>query len=371
MNIDSVLKKEGISIVKSLDILQTNKIANSIANKLCEAFPEHGFDKKVLFSNLSRLDMYIAKMPEGLSLAKYYSHAIYFNENVNFDDFDTIAMHECIHFLQEDKNVFGNLNKLGLASFSKKVTGVALNEAAVQLMASEANKCKKDDVTYYGIGLSTLSPNYYALECVLVSQMAYFTGTYPLYHSTLFSNDIFKNTFIAKSSKKTFDTVQSNLDKLVRLEDLLCEMTNDLQNSNTDVKKVGKINSAITKTKTEIFNLFFKTQNLIMTSCFDFEFNSIRTIDDLIKFKSRLYQYQYYIGTNTDYTFYSDFYYYTMTKFEKKQEYIEEHTDELLAGADCSDITLFETHKSVFAFFRTFLNKFKKLGGLKQVSLDK
>lgn len=373
MNSNSILKKEGIEIIKSLDILQTNKIANSIANKLCEAFPEHGFDKKILFSNLARLNMYIAKMPSGLSLAKYFSEeqAIYFSENSTFDDFDTIAMHECIHFLQDSKTICGNLNRLGLATFSKKVEGLALNEAAVQLMASDANKCKKDDVTYYGICLPTTSPNHYTLECVLVREMAYFTGSYPLYHSTLFSNDIFKNTFIAKSSKNVFNTIQSNLDKLVHLEDILCEMSNDLLCSNTEVRKVRKINTAISKIKNEIFNLFFKTQNLITTACFDFEFNSIRTFDDLAKFKTRLYQFQYCIGTNPEYTFYSDFYYYTMTQFEKKQEYIEKHAGTLLAGADCMSITLFENNSSMIAFFRTFWKKIRKLGILRQKSVSK
>ena len=368
MNVDSILKKEGITIIKPLGVFETNKIANSIANKLCEAFPEHGFDKKFLFSNLARLNMYIAKMPEGLSLAKYFSEgqAIYFNENVSFENFDTIAMHECIHFLQETKNIFGNLNRLGLATFSKKVQGLALNEAAVQLMAVEANKCKKDEVTYYGISLPTESPDYYALECVLVRQMAYFTGTYPLYHSTLFSNDIFKNTFIAKSNKKAFYKIQNNLDRLVNLEDILCDMTNDLQQLNYDNKKIANINKAITKTKEDIFNLFFAAQNLIMTTCFNFEFNSIRSKDDLVKFKSRLYQFQYEIGTNAKYTFYSDFYYYTMTKFEKKQEYIETHSDSLLSGADCTAITLFETHSSPFAFIKTLLAKLRKLNGIKQ-----
>ena len=54
----------------------------------------------------------------------------------------------------------------------------------------------QDSVKYYDMEFKTDSPNYYPIECDLVKQMTYFTGTYPLYHSTLYSNDIFKNTFI-------------------------------------------------------------------------------------------------------------------------------------------------------------------------------
>ena len=41
--------------------------------------------------------------------------------------------------------------------------------------------------------------------------MAYFTGTYPLYHSAIYSNDIFKNTFIKKANKKVYNIIVRNL----------------------------------------------------------------------------------------------------------------------------------------------------------------
>ena len=49
-----------------------------------------------------------------------------------------MAMHECIHFIQEFRDTNNNLVKLGLYNPSSN-TGLAINEAAVQLMASEAN----------------------------------------------------------------------------------------------------------------------------------------------------------------------------------------------------------------------------------------
>ena len=51
--------------------------------------------------------MYIAEMPCTSSMAKYFSQnqSIYFNEKLNLDDLDTIAIHECLHFIQEN-NVY-------------------------------------------------------------------------------------------------------------------------------------------------------------------------------------------------------------------------------------------------------------------------
>ena len=93
--------------------------------------------------------------------------------------------------------------------------GIGLNEAAVQLMTCEGLKNYYEDVKYYNLNLKTISPTYYPLECAILSQVCYFTGTYPLYHSTLYGDDIFKNTFITLSDNTTFYKVKNNLDKSI------------------------------------------------------------------------------------------------------------------------------------------------------------
>jgi len=363
MGIDSVLKKEGITVIEKLPILKTNIISNNIATKLCEVFPEHNFDKQTLFVNLSRLNMYVAEMPYTSSMAKYFSQnqSIYFNQKLNLDDLDTIAIHECLHFIQESNAKAQNLNRMGLTNLDSKHYSSALNEAAVQLMASEANNEKDDLVTYYNLTLPTTSPTYYTLECALLKQMSYFTGTYPLYHSTIYSNDIFKNTFIQKTNKRTYKIVENNLNKLVELQDILSDMTNELQYSNANSTKIKSINSAINNKKEEIFNLFLKTQNIIMTNCFNMEFKNIKTFDDLKHFKSRVYNFQYLIATHKDYTFYKDFFYYTMNKVEQKEEILEKNGLILLHEENESALVLFQEPKSVFSFMATFFSKLKKL----------
>ena len=61
--------------------MRVNSIAQKIANRICLAFPEHGFSQIDLFSSLSRLDMYLAKFEDTLCGAKYFygNSTIYFN----------------------------------------------------------------------------------------------------------------------------------------------------------------------------------------------------------------------------------------------------------------------------------------------------
>ena len=370
MNIEHILKKEGINEIEKLPIIKTNLISNNIASKLCEMFPEHNFDKQNLFVNLSRLNMYIADMPYTSAMAKYVSQnqSIYFNKNLNLDDLNTIAIHECLHYIQESNAKAQNNNRLGIAILNKEA--MAMNEAAVQLMASEANKEKEDIVTYYNLTLPTTSPTYYTLECALLKQITYFTGTYPLYHSTIYSNDIFKNTFIQKTNKRIYKIIEKNFNKLVELQDIVSDLTNELKYSNANTTKIKSINTSINTKKEEIFNLFLKTQNIIMTNCFNVEFKNIKTMEDLKKFKSRVYNYQFLIATNKDYTFYKDFFYYTMNKIEQKEAELEKNGYVILPGDRETALVLFEEKQSIFSFIVKFFSKLKKVSQLK-VNVEK
>ena len=253
MSTNSRLKKEGIEIVEQLDTLKVNTIAISIASKLCLAFPEHNLNKSELFTSLSRINMYIAKMPEDSAGAKYFykNNSIYFNKEYDLDEMAKLAMHECIHYIQEFRDANNNLVKMGLYNCTFN-SGLGINEAAVQLMASEANMCPSTSETYYNVSLNTISPNYYPLECALVNQMAYFTGTYPLFHSTLNSNDVFKNTFILKSNKRAYNTIVKNIDLLLAYENDLNYFASELQYANkvSEIKLLNKLIASKKDSKT-------------------------------------------------------------------------------------------------------------------------
>ena len=137
MKIKSELRKEGIEVISQLNTLKVNSIATNIAQKLVDTFPEQNINYHELFMKLSRLNMYIAKIPNGIAAKYYYKNSsIYFSESTNLEDISSVVIHECIHYLQAEINQKNKLVKLGLCDFTDiKLSGMALNEAAVQLMA--------------------------------------------------------------------------------------------------------------------------------------------------------------------------------------------------------------------------------------------
>lgn len=361
MNIRSELKKEGIEIIKELDTLKVNTIAINVASKLCLAFPEHNLNKSELFESLSRLNMYVAKMPSDSSGAKYFykDSSIYFRETSDIDEMSNLAMHECIHFIQELRDPNNNLIKMGLYDPSLD-TGLGINEAAVQLMASEANMMENINETYFNISINTISPNYYPLQCTLLNEIAYFTGTYPLYHSTINSNDVFKNTFILKSDKKTYSIITKNFDKLISLENELNYYANELQYTEK-VRSIKLLNLLINKVKEEITSVFFKTQNLIIEKFFKSEFNSIRNINDIKEFNKKIYNFKDIMGSSNNYTFYNEFYRQMMSVVEEKRAYVEEYGEINLFEDVNNGLMIVDDVNNSFAFIRTFISKIKKL----------
>lgn len=361
MSTNSRLKKEGIEIVEQLDTLKVNTIAISIASKLCLAFPEHNLNKSELFTSLSRINMYIAKMPEDSAGAKYFykNNSIYFNKEYDLDEMAKLAMHECIHYIQEFRDANNNLVKMGLYNCTFN-SGLGINEAAVQLMASEANMCPSTSETYYNVSLNTISPNYYPLECALVNQMAYFTGTYPLFHSTLNSNDVFKNTFILKSNKRAYNTIVKNIDLLLAYENDLNYFASELQYANK-VSEIKLLNKLIASKKDSITSIFFKTQNLIIESCFVSEFNNIRNLEDVKEYKNKLYNFKNIMGSNENYTFYNEFYRKIMESLEKKKEQIEQFGEINLFETSENSLVLVDNTKRALSFVSTFFVKVKKL----------
>lgn len=325
MSIESNLKKEGIKVVEELDIIQVNSIAHTIAQKLCFAFEEYDFDLKKLQSSLANLKMYIADMPKGFSGAKYFykNSSIYFNSSIDFSKFSDLALHECIHYLQEVKDKRNFLIRLGLCNFSGiKVRGMALNEAAVQLITARALENEKEIVKYFDITLPTTSPSYYALECNLVNQMAYITGEYSLFHSTLYSTDEFKDKFISLTNEKTYNTIVDYLDSLMYAEDELIGLNVKLSET-SDKNSCEKINKKILEQRKKISDIYMKTQNLILSSYFDDCFKYLETLEDIENYRRKLYNYKDIIGVTDNYTFYNSYYIEKMAALEERYDILE------------------------------------------------
>ena len=326
MSIESDLRKDGIEVIEKLDTLKINSIANNISTKLCETFPQYNLNQNELFIQLSRLNMYKAKMPEGMAEANYFykNSSIYFNEHIQNDDLEEFAIHECIHYLQEIKDKRNYLIRMGLCDYTEfKIYGLGLNEAAVQLMSSKINGIPKEYVKYFGISFETTSPSYYPLECCLVNQMAYITGEDVLFESTLNSNDNFKNKFANLTSHKAFMAIQNAIDEILNNEENIIKLNNKIIEVDDRNKKVDGMLQKIDELKHEISLTFMRTQNLIISSYFDKAFNCISTLEEVENFRRKLYSFKDYLGATDGYTFFNDYYVNKMEQLEKKYNALE------------------------------------------------
>ena len=326
MNIEKTLKKNGIEVIEQLDTLKVNSIARNVSIKLCEAFPQFDFDQNDLFIKLSRLNMYIAKMPEGMSEASYFykNSSIYFNENIKNKNLEDFAIHECIHHIQEIKNDKNELLKMGLCNYSEfKVYGEGLNEAAVQLMTSKVLNYPKEFVKYFNISFDTTSPYYYPVECCLAEQLSYIVGEDVLFDSTINSNDKFKSKLVQSVGYGNFIKIENLIDKILKLEEKVIKINNkilQIDDRNTDVDSlIIKINNL----KEKVAETFIKTQNLIISSYFDNEFSKIKNLDQIETYRKRLYSFKDYIGYVEGYNDFNDYYVNKMEALEQKYNEIE------------------------------------------------
>ena len=213
---------------------------------------------------------------------------------------------------------------MGLSDYSKsKATGIAINEAAVQYSASLVIGIEPDFEKYYDINLFTPSPSYYPLECALLNQIIYFTDKTELFKSTFFSTDDFKNKINELTQENTYEKIKNYFDKLLDLEEQTIKISAKINNLPDGSTKYQGLTNKLDKSKKKIADMFFKTQNLIITTFFENEYTRISTLEDLETFRHKLENFKPIIASNEDYTFFEDFYTEIMNKLEHKYNVLE------------------------------------------------
>jgi hypothetical protein len=357
MSIESDLKKDGIEVIKKLDTLRVNSIARAVSIGICETFHNFNLNQNELFIKLSRLNMYIAKMPEGMAEANYFykNSSIYFNEHIDNDDLEEFAIHECIHYIQEVKDKRNYLIRMGLCDYTEfKIYGLGLNEAAVQLMSSKVLSLPKEYVKYFNISFDTNSPTYYPLECCLVNQLAYIVGEDILFESTINSNDNFKSKMIEYTSYKAFSEIQNSIDDILSYEEEIIKINNKIVQIDDRNKKVDNMIKKIDSLKKNITRTFIKTQNLIVSSYFDKAFNNITDLEGIENYRRKLYNFKDYLGSTEGYTYFNDYYVDKMVALEDKYNLLEN-------GITSNSLYLIKRKESkILAFFKYIRKIFVK-----------
>ena len=301
-------KLHGISNITEISAKDRHTISKKAVDLIYPVVSEFKISKEMLFNSLGKSNMYLADFDD-LSMGKYdyTTNSIYFSNDLNITNLDSSVIHEILHFFQAELTEDNFLIRMGLFKPSKLFRpekGLGLNEASVQYIASTIVKEVPDHVKYYELELTTPSSNYYPIETAIIRQMCFFTGTYPLFFSTLFSTDLFEKTFKTITSEENYNYIEEKLTYIVQLQEKLSDVYSTIHTHNqAESKKISVLNN-ITNLKNKLRETVLDVQKIIYTSAFANELDKIETVQDIVNMKTLISNFEnYIINYEGDYSF--------------------------------------------------------------------
>ena len=301
-------KLHGISNITEISAKDRHTISKKAVDLIYPVVSEFNISKEMLFNSLGKSNMYLADFDD-LSMGKYdyTTNSIYFSNDLDISNLDSSVIHEILHFFQAELTEDNFLIRMGLFKPSKLFRpekGLGLNEASVQYIASTIVKEIPDHVKYYELELTTPSSNYYPIETAIIRQMCFFTGTYPLFFSTLFSTDLFEKTFKTITSEENYNYIEEKLTYIVQLQDKRSDVYSTIHTHNqAESKKISVLNN-ITNLKNKLRETVLDVQKIIYTSAFANELDKIETVQDIVNMKTLISNFEnYIINYEGDYSF--------------------------------------------------------------------
>ena len=301
-------KLHGISNITEISAKDRHTISKKAVDLIYPVVSEFNISKEMLFNSLGKSNMYLADFDD-LSMGKYdyTTNSIYFSNDLDIANLDSPVIHEILHFFQAELTEDNFLIRMGLFKPSKLFRpekGLGLNEASVQYIASTILKEVPDHVKYYELELTTPSSNYYPIETAIIRQMCFFTGTYPLFFSTLFSTDLFEKTFKTITSEENYNYIEEKLTYIVQLQEKLSKVYSNIHTHNqAESKKISVLNN-ITSLKNKLRETVLDVQKIIYTSAFANELDKIETVQDIVNMKTLISNFEnYIINYEGDYSF--------------------------------------------------------------------
>ena len=301
-------KLHGISNITEISAKDRHIISKKAIELIYPVVSEFNISKEMLFNSLGKSNMYLADFDD-LSMGKYdyTTNSIYFSNDLDIANLDSSVIHEILHFFQAELTEDNFLIRMGLFKPSKLFRpekGLGLNEASVQYIASTIVKEIPDHVKYYELELTTPSSNYYPIETAIIRQMCFFTGTYPLFFSTLFSTDLFEKTFKTITSEENYNYIEEKLTYIVQLQEKLSDVYSTIHTHNqAESKKISVLNN-ITNLKNKLRETVLDVQKIIYTSAFANELDKIETVQDIVNMKTLISNFEnYIINYEGDYSF--------------------------------------------------------------------
>ncbi len=288
MNITKELEKSGIEPVRQLDFNEIYKISRKIIELLKNSFPNYDIKEEEILKKMFQSKIYYANISQNIGKASYFykNSVIYIDTQVDINNLDEYVIHEIMHYLQEEKDEKGKLIKIGICKFKEfGISGFAINEAAIQYIISKMLNIKKNDVSFFGIEVKTISKHYYPLLSVLIDQIVYIVGEEALLDGILKSNNNFENAINKYYGYEEYNHIQKKFDNLL---DIRQKIKKSIEEKNNTGKE-----QLIIKLKKN----FLETQKYLYTKYFNYYLEIIENIKDIDEIKKELNEYSKIIQT--------------------------------------------------------------------------
>ena len=353
MSINKILKDLNIGVIEKVDDISKNRIAEEIAQKIVQIFKY--IDYNYIITKINKLQIYTAKIPEGITRAlySYEDDALYISEEFYNKEYNDEILHEYVHSIQDVRDKKENIRRLGQCIFSEfKVYGMALNEACVQYIVSELKQEKEEKIEAYGINAMTYSKNKYPLICNLVEQLLFTTNKEILVKSTIYGTDEFLDECIEQIGEINFSNVQSNLDDMLYASEEIIKIKND-------IKQFAQKDDFIQKTienEEIIKKIYIDTQTIIFTSYFDRMFMRIENLYDIQFYEKKLEQYKYIMGDLINNNLFEEYYESYCFKMKVK---LEEKRNSILRKENLSLMVV--SNNKIIQFFRKIKSILSKI----------
>ena len=148
--------------------------------------------------------------------------------------------------------------------------------------------------------------------------------------------------------------IQNAIDEILYHEEDIIKLNNKIANIDDRNKRVDGMLKKIDELKNEISLIFFRTQNLIISSYFDSTFDRISNLEEVENYRRKLYTFKDYLGSSEGYTFFNDYYVSKMEELEAKYNALENGEDLQIEKA----IKVISKKENMF---RRFIAAIKKL----------
>lgn len=300
MNIKKQLKQLGIEPLEEIKTEEKNNIIKNVTEKILSVLPQNNSNYQDILEKLNNAKMYKAKINSSLGQVSYFYHnkSIYFDEKLDLNYINESIIHECIHYIQDNREINEKLTRIGLCSFETfKVRGMALNEISINYLTNKIfNKYEKTKTN------------------TLLKQMILITGEDIFINSLLQNDNKFEETFMEKTDTEwLYYKIQNDFDLMFDIEQIIKKLMIEGKVSKTPIKFLNKINMY----KHSLNNIFSELQWETYNKYFTRKIELIDKLKEIEEFKNELFDFGQWLEISEDEEKYTNFAEENLNKLER------------------------------------------------------